>query len=63
MRLSTGTVHVKAAQLVSVTCGRLFRFLVNGTTVLAWSCQMRPRRYFAEDDDVAPDVVWISKLV
>lgn len=44
------------------TCGRLFRFLDewNEQTALG-VVNAAPGLIFADDDDVAPDVVWISK--
>ncbi|MGH8612808.1 MAG: Uma2 family endonuclease [Gammaproteobacteria bacterium] len=44
------------------TCGRLFKFLDDWNAVTgAGVVNVAPGLIFAEDDDVAPDVVWISR--
>lgn len=44
------------------TCGRLFKFLDEWCTATGLGVvNLAPGLIFAEDDDVAPDVVWISR--
>lgn len=44
------------------TCGRLFKVLDDWDTVAgAGRTLIAPGLIFAEDDDVAPDVIWISR--